>query len=377
MLLVTLASQFQQHILYHLDFQGDKKHFKINPNSPVLKGLFHSAEDVADSKDLILIAPCKRDSEGNVIKFIDDDFESGNYDYHEAGHSEDPSTITAVFNVVPDEPSLGGFRSAVDDTTYSVYYAGTGIVTLSAYRILVGRFPSYPWTYILWTLSAPRHDYLPVNYGSPSEAREQFMQWERLAKWEKMPGKKQERESLQIARWWFKFLTSKEHSLNDIWNDVWFGRGNLYVTVRPDRFPISEAATLATTTPEAIRSNCESKTLSALESLPLDIIHSQNPQRAPVTLDTVVDKDASLSSGPMQTSASDMLNGATSADVYQSAGKPGSGMSSKELRNDGHAHRKKEGQGVGQWGPPGTASVELDRSQRFTGRDAEGFTQDK
>ncbi|ESK81995.1 hypothetical protein Moror_8429 [Moniliophthora roreri MCA 2997] len=100
-----------------------------------------------------------------------------------------------------------------------------------------------------------------------------------------------------------------------------------------------------------------------------------NPQSAPVKLDTVVDKDAS---GPtLQTSASDMPNGATSADVYQSAGKPGSGMTSKELHNNGHAHRKEEGQGVSQWGPPGTASVEFDRSQRETGRDREAFVGDQ
>ncbi|KAG7085547.1 hypothetical protein E1B28_003104 [Marasmius oreades] len=105
----------------------------------------------------------------------------------------------------------------------------------------------------------------------------------------------------------------------------------------------------------------------------------QNPPRAPVTRDTVVDKDASLSesSGPMYTSASDTLGGATSADVTQSMGYPGSGMSSKELHHDGKPGRKRDGQGVDQWGPPGVAQTELDRAQRETGRDREAFAQDQ
>ncbi|KAF9267088.1 hypothetical protein L218DRAFT_955561 [Marasmius fiardii PR-910] len=109
----------------------------------------------------------------------------------------------------------------------------------------------------------------------------------------------------------------------------------------------------------------------------LIMILGQNPPRAPVTRDTVVDKDASLSSGPMQTSASDTLGGATSEDVYQSIGQPGSGMSSKEVHHDGSLGRKRDGQGVDQWGPPGGAQIELDRTQRETGRDRAGFAQDK
>ncbi|SJL14427.1 uncharacterized protein ARMOST_17884 [Armillaria ostoyae] len=71
----------------------------------------------------------------------------------------------------------------------------------------------------------------------------------------------------------------------------------------------------------------------------------------PVTLDTVVDRDATASgeSGPTQ-----KLPGVTSKDVYQSTGKPGSGMSSKELRHDGQPGRKKEGLGLeARWGTGG------------------------
>ncbi len=67
----------------------------------------------------------------------------------------------------------------------------------------------------------------------------------------------------------------------------------------------------------------------------------RQPSPQPVTLDTVVDRDATGESGPTQE-----LPGVTSKDVRQSTGKPGSGMSSKELRHDGQPGRKKEGLGL-------------------------------
>lgn len=57
--------------------------------------------------------------------------------------------------------------------------------------------------------------------------------------------------------------------------------------------------------------------------------------------------------------------------MYASAGQPGSGMTSSELHHDGQHGRKREGEGVDQWGPPGQKNVELDRAQRVTGNDLE------
>ncbi|KAK1232881.1 hypothetical protein PQX77_003994 [Marasmius sp. AFHP31] len=104
----------------------------------------------------------------------------------------------------------------------------------------------------------------------------------------------------------------------------------------------------------------------------------QNPPRAPIQRDTVVDKDASLeSSDAMRPRAADILGGTTSADVHNNTmGKPGSGQTSSELHHDGAAGRKRDGQGASRWGPPGQASVELDRAQRETERDREAFARD-
>ncbi|KAL0571543.1 hypothetical protein V5O48_010419 [Marasmius crinis-equi] len=100
----------------------------------------------------------------------------------------------------------------------------------------------------------------------------------------------------------------------------------------------------------------------------------QNPPRAPVQLDTVVDKDASAPSSTTGIPASSTLNGATSQDVHNhTLGKPGSGQTSNELHHDGNVGGKRDRQGV----HPGQANVELDRAQRETGRDREAFRNDQ
>ncbi len=71
----------------------------------------------------------------------------------------------------------------------------------------------------------------------------------------------------------------------------------------------------------------------------------EQPTAAPTTLDTYTDKDAS-SSDPRPFSAHQELPGATSKDVHASAGQPGTGMSSKELRHNAQPSRKKEGFGT-------------------------------
>ncbi|KAF8895360.1 hypothetical protein BD779DRAFT_1668646 [Infundibulicybe gibba] len=99
------------------------------------------------------------------------------------------------------------------------------------------------------------------------------------------------------------------------------------------------------------------------------IIDGRPEGRAPdasiVTLDTVTDSDASKThtESPM-TGAGETLGGATSADVHDGIGKPGSGMSSKELHHNGQPGRKRDAQGISQWGPPHTRKTELDRAQR-------------
>ncbi|CDO75764.1 hypothetical protein BN946_scf184921.g40 [Trametes cinnabarina] len=61
---------------------------------------------------------------------------------------------------------------------------------------------------------------------------------------------------------------------------------------------------------------------------------------------TVIDKDPYAT----PTSAADTLTGATSQDVHNGLGHPGSGMSSAEMHHDGHPHRKRQMRGAEQFG---------------------------
>ncbi|KAK7001672.1 Glycylpeptide N-tetradecanoyltransferase [Favolaschia claudopus] len=74
----------------------------------------------------------------------------------------------------------------------------------------------------------------------------------------------------------------------------------------------------------------------------------QQPQAAPVTIGTYVDKNAMTEEGE-QTGEYE-LPGATSKDVHESMGQPGSGMSAKELRHGGQPGRKREKLGLEQYG---------------------------
>jgi hypothetical protein len=89
-----------------------------------------------------------------------------------------------------------------------------------------------------------------------------------------------------------------------------------------------------------------------------------NPEPAPVTLDTYVDKDASVGSFNTTDNA---IHGATSADVHNSIGKPGFGETSQELHHNGQHGGKRQAEGVSQWGPPGQKDTELSRAERVTG----------
>ncbi|KAJ7129658.1 hypothetical protein C8R44DRAFT_84466 [Mycena epipterygia] len=75
----------------------------------------------------------------------------------------------------------------------------------------------------------------------------------------------------------------------------------------------------------------------------------QQPASAPVTVDTYIDQDASQENG-QSGPPYDRLPGATSRDVSESTGQPGTGMSSKELRHDGQPGRKREKLGLDQYG---------------------------
>ncbi|KAG6900774.1 hypothetical protein C0993_002198 [Termitomyces sp. T159_Od127] len=70
----------------------------------------------------------------------------------------------------------------------------------------------------------------------------------------------------------------------------------------------------------------------------------QTPQEAPVTTDTVIDKEASSGRDTGRIGARDTLGGATSSDVHAGLGHPGSGQTSQELHHDGRRGRERDTQ---------------------------------
>ena len=78
----------------------------------------------------------------------------------------------------------------------------------------------------------------------------------------------------------------------------------------------------------------------------------QQPTPTKNPLDTFVDRDASATS-PVVASTESTLGGATSGDVHQGMGLPVGGMSSQERHHDGQTGRKRNAQGVDQFGTPG------------------------
>jgi hypothetical protein len=85
-------------------------------------------------------------------------------------------------------------------------------------------------------------------------------------------------------------------------------------------------------------------------NLPYPLGQQPGPTKNP--LDTLVDHDASAAS-PVVASAESTLGGATSGDVHKGMGMPPGGMSSQERHHDGQIGRKRNRQGVDQFGPPG------------------------
>lgn len=92
---------------------------------------------------------------------------------------------------------------------------------------------------------------------------------------------------------------------------------------------------------------------------------TRNPEGVPTFKNTIVVDEDALAPPP---AASETLTGATSKEVDDSLGKPGSGITSSEMRHEGKKHRNKTGYGgAEQWGSkdPAGFKTEQERVQDF------------
>lgn len=103
------------------------------------------------------------------------------------------------------------------------------------------------------------------------------------------------------------------------------------------------------------------------------MLKGQQPQGTENLLDTYVDRDASATKSE-QASAESTLGGATSGNVHSGLGLPASGMSSKERHHDGQPGRKRNAEGVDQFGPPGLKEKVLGAEEREKEREERGVS---
>uniref|UniRef100_A0A0W0FZ64 F-box domain-containing protein n=1 Tax=Moniliophthora roreri TaxID=221103 RepID=A0A0W0FZ64_MONRR len=212
------------------------------PSEELLQKLFYNQEDVQDSKNFVIITPYERMASGDVV--VLDGFD------HPPPAAPSPHNVTAIFHVVPgNNPDLADYRSSANPNVhYTVSsYGATRIITFSAWRILVGRFPKYHWPSILYSICKHRPAYLEgVQQGPTARIREQFANWVRVADFEEEIARREsdpvEQPSEEEDDWysdyhkaWYRLLMSKDKTTEQIVEEAWLGKGNMYCFVRPDR----------------------------------------------------------------------------------------------------------------------------------------------
>ncbi|KAJ7670326.1 hypothetical protein B0H17DRAFT_1086032 [Mycena rosella] len=217
----------------------------------ILSLLLYTQEDVDASRDYVMLAPCSTEADGSISLS-----ESTTSEFVE---KISPTTSTALYDVVPTNLSYYGSYTDADDS--SVYYCIGPcyyLITHSSFVILRHRFPFFH-PHLVHKFLATNPFWSTLDYGPVERTRDQSVYWLNVGD---VP------QDQDAGEWWSQLLTSKDKSAAEIWEDAWMGRGNMWVFVRPDRFPISEAFAFK---PATFAASEASKSAPSLDSLPLDI----------------------------------------------------------------------------------------------------------
>ncbi|KAF8810561.1 hypothetical protein BYT27DRAFT_7161601 [Phlegmacium glaucopus] len=226
----------------------------------ILNGLLYSQEDVDSSSNFVLLCPYKRHENGTAV-FLDT---------FDCPRSEEimESNIMEVFNVIPAvRADLGNFQN--ENYIFNLSYGSTCIIMYTAYLILKQASPRLKPHMIYQLAFHPKklYDGLidDIDYGPVAGIHGRHADWLGLSGIRNVDD--------QIKDWRL-MLTQKGKTEEEILYDAWRGRGNMWVFVRPDRFPIAE--TLAAS-PLLVVSGHSSVGMnphrsSAFDALPLDIL---------------------------------------------------------------------------------------------------------
>ncbi|KAF8805196.1 hypothetical protein BYT27DRAFT_6670582 [Phlegmacium glaucopus] len=178
------------------------------------------------------------------------------------------STITEVFNVIPgDDPDVGDFRN--EDYEFDLCNCSSVIIMYTAYLIVKQASPRLKPYMIYHLVVYPTELYdgyiRGIDYGPAGGIQDQSANWLGICGVEGYD--EQEKE-------WQGMLTQEGKTDEEILYDAWRGRGNMWVFVRPDRFPIAETLAANPLLVVSGHSNAgmNPHRSSALDALPLDIL---------------------------------------------------------------------------------------------------------
>ncbi|KAJ7616501.1 hypothetical protein FB45DRAFT_1034818 [Roridomyces roridus] len=213
---------------------------------PILDGLLYTQQDVSASQDRVILS-----------HYLGNDELSG------GAFKIDSDGYWMLHDVVPSDYQRYHHRD--DWRRQYVLETEFGVVTHCSLVILRHRFPEF----------SPSVIERVVTHGNPSDfhgcvasTQEQWVEWLKvvdvLFAYDDLKG---------AEEWWLEFLTRSDRTPEEIIHEAWMGPGNMWVFVRPDRFPVAEALALPplrqfTVTTPSDRFN---DSLS-LPDLPLDII---------------------------------------------------------------------------------------------------------
>jgi len=267
------TGEFIDRLDYELKSDGGKR-LMMSASEPMVvtslsdelrKGLHYSDEDVESSSRFVLFCPYEILENGTMRRFTEFD------DPHPTVYAE--STITEVFNVYPgDNPEYGDYSEEGGESFLVLPYGNSLIVTYASYLILKQAAPEVK-PHILYALAYRGSHYTMgdvagIDYGPVGRVFDQYAHWPAICDYN-------ERGFENPIQFWRWLLTQEGRTNEEILHDAWKGPGNMWVFVRPDRFPITEtlAAKLIPSFPYVV--NTEPTIQNAgptLGSLPPDIV---------------------------------------------------------------------------------------------------------
>ncbi|KAF8800046.1 hypothetical protein BYT27DRAFT_7263192 [Phlegmacium glaucopus] len=202
----------------------------------IWNGLLYSQEDVNSSSNFVLLCPYERHEDGTTVFLETDD----GYDCHHCPLPEEimESNIMEVFDAIPgNDPPWGDFQN--QDYEFDLRFSNRVLIMYTAYLIVKQASPRLK-PYMIHRL---------LGISGVGEYDEQVKDWQCM-------------------------LTQEGKADEEMLYDAWRGHGNMWVFVRPDRFPIAE--TLAAN-PLLVVSGHSSIEInphrsSGFDALPLDIL---------------------------------------------------------------------------------------------------------